>query len=323
MTLYNGEVRRFKGVQTDVSRESDLIMALGKVLIAAAWADGVLAPEEVNCLKDLLFRLPKLNAQQWSHLDIYIDSQVREDERMQLVTDLEALIRTPDEKALAEQTLQDLVGADAGVSDEERQVVEAIRRQIEQVDVGLLASARGLMQGAIGRRSQALGREAFLDDFVKNPVYYTLGRKQQAGELTLPPDLSEQDLRKMGLAGGLMAHIASVDRKVTEAEVDTMAKALQTEWSLSSSAAELVARVAISKTAAEADFYRLSRRFFESTQPSEREAFLRVLFQVAAADGQASNDEIETIRTMAQILKLTHKQFIDAKLTLPRTLREV
>lgn len=306
-----------------MSQESDLIMALGKVLIAAAWADGVLAPEEVNCLKDLLFQLPKLNAQQWSHLDIYIDSPVSEEERVQLVTDLEALIRTPSEKVLAEQTLEDLVQADAGVSDQERQVVEAIRQQIDRLDVGILASVRGLMQGAIGRRSQALGREAFLDDFVKNPVYYTLGRKQEAGELTLPADLTEQDLRKMGLAGGLMAHIASVDRKVTEAEVDTMAKALKTEWGLSPSAAELVARVAVSKTAAEADFYRMSRQFFECTQADEREAFLRVLFQVAAADGQASNDEMETIRTMAQILKLTHKQFIDAKLTIPRELREI
>lgn len=38
-------------------------------------------------------------------------------------------------------------------------------------------------------------------------------------------------------------------------------------------------------------------------------------------DGGVSNDEIEEIRTITNVLKLTHKQFIEAKLKIPRERR--
>ena len=44
-------------------------------------------------------------------------------------------------------------------------------------------------------------------------------------------------------------------------------------------------------------------------------------FAVAAADGMASFEEIEELRVVAQGMKLTHQEFIDAKLTLPRDKR--
>ncbi|QLQ04954.1 MAG: TerB family tellurite resistance protein [Anaerolineae bacterium] len=40
----------------------------------------------------------------------------------------------------------------------------------------------------------------------------------------------------------------------------------------------------------------------------------RFLFAVAAADGTLSNDEIETIRTLANTMVVTHERFIEAKL---------
>ena len=70
------------------------------------------------------------------------------------------------------------------------------------------------------------------------------------------------------------------------------------------------------------DYFRLCREFFSSTTGDERLRFLDVLFAVAAADGFASFNEIEEIRTIANGLKLTHQQFIDAKLRIPRAQRE-
>jgi uncharacterized tellurite resistance protein B-like protein len=69
------------------------------------------------------------------------------------------------------------------------------------------------------------------------------------------------------------------------------------------------------------DYYRLSREFFESTSEPERVCFLDVLYAVADGDGRVSFEEIEEIRTIANMLKLTHQQFIDAKLKIPRERR--
>ena len=69
--------------------DQNLILALAKVLVAAAWADGQIATEELNSLKDLLFQLPGLTASDWVQIEIYLDSPVDAAERQRLVSDLE------------------------------------------------------------------------------------------------------------------------------------------------------------------------------------------------------------------------------------------
>ena len=45
-------------------RDEHLILTLAKVVLAAAWADGELTHEEINSMKDVLFRMPQLSARQ-------------------------------------------------------------------------------------------------------------------------------------------------------------------------------------------------------------------------------------------------------------------
>ncbi len=82
-----------------------------------------------------------------------------------------------------------------------------------------------------------------------------------------------------------------------------------------------MAGVAVSETATMLDQSRLVREFADACGPEERAEFLDVLFAVAAADGEATYDEIEELRTIARWLKLTHEQFIEAKLKIPREQR--
>ncbi|MGB2911413.1 MAG: TerB family tellurite resistance protein, partial [Anaerolineales bacterium] len=55
----------------------------------------------------------------------------------------------------------------------------------------------------------------------------------------------------------------------------------------------------------------------ETTTAEQRVRFLDVLFAVADGDGRVSYEETEEIRLIAKMLKLTHRQFIDAKLKIP------
>ena len=118
-----------------------------------------------------------------------------------------------------------------------------------------------------------------------------------------------------------MARVAFVDRQVTEAERSLMLSALQDHWGLSSLEASIVAEAALSEISKGMDYFRLTRQFFECTTEEERLGFLDVLFAITAADGGATFEEIEEIRSIANVLKLTHQQFIDAKLKIPRELR--
>jgi uncharacterized tellurite resistance protein B-like protein len=297
-----------------------MILALAKVIIAAAWADGEIAHDEINSLKDLLFHLPDMDAHDWASLDIYIDSPIDAAERTRLVDDLLTSMKRRADKELALSALNDLIHADGEVPEAEARVAEEIREAIENADVGLLGGMGKLIKGPIQRRAEvAANREEYLDDFIKNRVYYGLRRRLE--EIGDSPELPEADLRKLSLAGGLMARIAHVDREVTAGERAAMVNALEDNWGCTEQEATIVTEVAVAAVAADLDFYRMAREFFTCTTEGERVRFLDVLFAVAVGDGSVSTPEIEGIRRIALNLKLTHKQFINAKLKIPKDKR--
>ena len=300
--------------------KQDLILSLAKVLLAAAWADGELTLEEVNSMKDLLFRIPELTARQWASLQMYLEAPVDEAERARLVEELRGAIRSRQDQDLALRTLDEILLADGQPTDEETVAAAEIRSAIESVDVGLLGQ---IFRGMTGRHARAVAnapnREHYLDEYLKNKVYYGVRRRLDLGEAEL--DVPEDTLRTLSLAGGIMAQVAQVNPQIADAELATMVGALQTYWHLSSEEAAFVAGVAISETAGLLDRSRLAREFADACGPRERAEFLDVLFAIAVADGEASYDEIEEIRSIARSLKLSHEEFIEAKLRVPREQR--
>lgn len=303
--------------------DANFILTLGKVIIAAAWADGEVAHEELNCLKDLLFRLPGLTGREWAMLDMYIESPVGAAERKRLVEQLQNELRSSRDKSLALQNLDDMVAADGIVSEEEKAIIEEIKSQIETANVSVFGQLGRVVRDSIQRREAALSdapnREEHLEDFIKNKVYYGVQRRLELGEVSL--DIPEDRLRKLSMVGGLMARVAHVDLVVTNEEFEAIVNSLKNEWGISQDEATFVTEVAVSEVGPDMDYYRLTREFFTSTNEEERRKFLNVLFSVANADGFVSSKEIEEVRTIANSLRLTHKQFIDAKLTIPKDQR--
>lgn len=311
--------------------DRNLALTLGKVIIAAAWADGKITPDEINSLKDLLFRLPHgrdtkgmhLTANEWALLEMYMQTPVGVAERSRLLEDLQAALRRPEDKELAIAAIEELIRADGVVTDTERAVANEIKAAINAVDLNIFAQLGRLIAGPIQRRSQAVerapNREQYFDDFVKNRVYYKVRQRLHMDDAEL--HIPDADVRKLSLAGGLMARVAHIDHAVNDDECDRMIQILQADWNISREAAALVAEVAVSEAGADLDFYRLTREFTTSTSAEERARFLDVLFDVATADGYLSNAEHEEIRLIAMSLNLSHDQFIAAKVRIPREQR--
>jgi uncharacterized tellurite resistance protein B-like protein len=307
-------------------------LTLAKVIIAAAWADHDLTPEEKDSLQDLLFRLPesyetgnrRLSSQDWAVLEMYLASRVGPEERALLIEELRSLLRTPKDKELVFQAIDDLVRADGVVTPQEAVVEEEIRAALEDADLGLFAQLTRLLQGPMERRSEAMqnapNRAQYFDEFVRNRVYYAVRRHMDEGaaELYIPDD----KLRRLSAIGGLMARVAHVDRDVTDAEFDAIVEMLQSELEIDQNESMFVAQVAIDEVSADMDFLRLTRELSASITPEEGDQLLDLLFDVADADGYVSHNEIEEIYTIAFNLNLSHRQFIRAKLKIPSERRE-
>ncbi|MDH3675955.1 MAG: TerB family tellurite resistance protein [Anaerolineae bacterium] len=296
--------------------EENMLMTLGKVIIAVAWADGQVTREEVNSLKTLLLRLPKLSAREWARLEMYIETPVDEAERNRLVEELRQSISSQSDKELVRTALQDMVHADDVVTADEQQVMAEISAAIDSVEVGAMGGLFQLVKDMVGRQSQATAdapnREQYFEDFVKNKVYYSVQRRLELNEGELK--LSDDKLRKLSLAGGIMARVARVDEEVTETEFNQIVEVLQAEWKIPREEATFVAEVAVSDTAAEMDRFYLIDGFMKVCSSAELIEFLDVLFAVAAADAEISYDETEEVRSIATAFNLPHKYFIKAKL---------
>lgn len=295
---------------------SSVIKTLAKVMIATAWVDGGISNEELNSLKDVLFQLPEMTASDWAELEIYLDSPIGEAERTRLVADLQDVLQNSNDKAMALSAIDAMVKADGKLTEKEIAVAQEVKSVIQEANVGVFGRLGSLL---VDRRTEtfanAPNRELYLDDYEKNKIFYSISRRLELDENSIA--IPEKELRKLSLAGGLMARVAYVDREVNEDEFDSMVAAIQKHWGLSDVEAALVAEVAVSEISKELDYYRLSRGFFEKTTEQERVHFLDALFMVANGDGYVSNLETEEIRTISKVLKLTHKQFIDAKLKIP------
>jgi len=300
--------------------KKNLVLSLAKVIIAAAWADGEVVHDEINSLKDLLFHAADITATDWAELEIYIEAPVDAKERARLVEELKAALVTPADMRLALDALKSIIQADGEVTNDEQVVMEEIKNALQEVNVSIFGRIGRVLRGPVQRRSQTFAdtpnRELHLEDFMKNKIFYEVRRRTEHGETAI--DIPEPELRKLSLAGGLMARVASVDRKVTEGEHTAMVAALQDKWGLSEDQANLVVEVAVSENGKSLDDYRLGREFFKATTEKERERFLETLFVVAQGDGRISAHETEEIRTISKLLKMTHRQFIQAKTSLSR-----
>jgi uncharacterized tellurite resistance protein B-like protein len=300
--------------------KTPLAMALAKVVIAAAWADGNLAPDEVNSLKNLLAETGQtvgsgemaLSMQDWAELDIYLYSPVETDERHRLVEELAAALRGPRDRTLAIQALDSLMTADRVTTDEERTVAAEIRAALERADAGPLSIFGGMLRRSFGMRASGPNREQFLDDFLNNRVYYAVRvRLGKAPEEDL--GIPAAEARKLALAGGILATLARVDANVAEVERERIVAALEQGWGISHERAVLVAEAAIDESKANLDPYTITYAFAQSTTVEERVRFLDALFAVAAGEGGISSEESAEISRITSAIRLEQRHFVEAK----------
>jgi uncharacterized tellurite resistance protein B-like protein len=297
-----------------------LAMPLAKVVIAAAWADGNLDPDEINSLKNTLAELGQtvssgemaLTMQDWAQLDIYLYSPVAPDERRRLVEELGAALRGPRDRALVFEALERLMTADRVATDEERQVAAEIRGAIERADAGPLAIFGSVLRRGFGVKATGPNREQYLEEFLTNRVYYAvrvrLGKSPEE-DLGIPAD----EARKLALAGGILATVAHVDASVSDAERERIVAALEQGWGISHDRAVLVAEAAIEEGKASLDPYTLTYAFAQSATIEERVRFLDALFAVASAEGGISSEESAEISRITSAIRLEQRHFVEAK----------
>ncbi len=300
--------------------DKDFVLELGKLLIAAAWADGNLSTTEINGLKELLFQLPDISGEEWMELELYMAAPVGEAERQRLLHRVLGRMGSAADKSLALETIDKLLPAGVLEGDQQTEVVQQLRNDLEQGNEGFLDHLRRPFRRILNLRGQHYSeehdRESRLEDFIKNTIYFQVTMEMRDRGIII--DLPDTDIRKLCLAAGLMARVAGVDHDVSAEETKVMGEVLRRHWALTEEQAQLVAEISHHRIFRGLDAIRLVKRFKELTTRTERKEFLHCLFEVANAADQTSFEEIEEIRSIVRGMDLSHQDFLDAKLAIPR-----
>lgn len=101
-----------------------LSLAVAKVLIAAAWVDGVVQPEEERFLRDFISRMPGIEEQTWEDLSPLLDRPIYEAERIRMLRDMRNLIIDQKDRRFAIQAINQLFISDGEIAPEEEEAVK-------------------------------------------------------------------------------------------------------------------------------------------------------------------------------------------------------
>jgi uncharacterized tellurite resistance protein B-like protein len=279
-----------------------------------------LSTTEINGLKELLFQLPDISGEEWMELELYMASPVGEAERQRLLDRVLGHMGSAEDKALALETIEKLMPSGSSESDQQAEVVQQLRDDLEQGSSGFLNHLQRPFRRMLNFRGQQYAeehdRESRLEDFIKNTIYFQVTMELRDRGITF--DLPDADIRKLCLAAGLMARVAGVDHEVSSEETKVMGEVLRRHWTLTEDQAQLVAEISHHRIFRGLDSVRLVKRFKDLTTRTERKEFLNCLFEVANSADQTSFEEIEEIRSLVKGMDLSHQDFLDAKLAIPR-----
>ena len=193
-----------------------LIGTLAKVVAAAGWADRTLSYDEIENVKDILFQFQRsvIDPREDAMFEMYIKSPIGAAERDRLVEELRETVWSEADKTYVLSALKGMVEADGQVTGEEQELLDQIQASIESVDTGFFGDLERLVRGALQRRSKAVlhvpNRERYFEEFLRDKVYYEVRRRLDLIKSDIT--IQDQELRKLSLAGGMMAYVARVDQ---------------------------------------------------------------------------------------------------------------
>lgn len=288
-------------------------VSLARVLIALAWADGQISHEELNFLKDFIFKFD-VTGEEWARLEMYLEDPVPPQEAEALIQDFVQRIGSHQERQVVLSALEGLMRADGMTTQEEREFLDRFTALVRQAPSApaLLNGIRGLFTHTVFQPVHGSQRSEELREFLNNRVLFKVRRALERERLSL--EARPDELAFATLFGGLLALVASVHEGLDARELAALRRHLHQTAGLSQEAVELILSV-IQETAARGlDRFRLTREFYGKSTPDQRVQLLDCLFDIAGSDADLQHAEVEEVRAIAYGLKFTHREFIQAKL---------
>lgn len=285
-----------------------------RVLIAAAWADGEITCEEMNNLK-AYFRELDLDSSELAALQPYLSDPIEDGEARTIIADFLEKARGQERETLI-AAVRDLVLADGELGSGEKEFLDMLEHARDQTTTASVFVAH--LKRIWGKRASTsddqFRRSDLVDEFVRNRVLYQVKRRlmHASGVVELDAD-TEKELRYVCTLGALLGHVAAADRVFDADERAAIAEILDDVSALQPRDIDIILEIVESEVFSDVGYFSFVRELNDVADAKDKRLILRMLFDVAAADGEISHEEQEEIRKISKALHIDHRTFIEAK----------
>ena len=132
---------------------------------------------------------------------------------------------------------------------------------------------------------------------------------------TSSTSVDETELRTHIAAGVLLLEAAHVDNECTEEEMKHVVQTLKTKFNLSPECVSELLEEAHLERKNSVDLWQFTNHMNQNYTQEEKLKVMEDVWRVIHADGQLEKHEDHFAHKLANLLRLTHKQLIDAKTT--------
>lgn len=141
-------------------------------------------------------------------------------------------------------------------------------------------------------------------------------RKIIAGNNTKPVPVQKQDpvLKRRIAASVLLLEAAHVDNECTDEEMDHVIDTLKSKFDLSHEYTEELITLAHEEKNKAVDLWEFTNHMNQHLSLDEKLAVMEDVWRIIHVDGKLEKHEDHFAHKLANLLRLTHKQLIDAKI---------
>ncbi len=252
---------------------SQLTIALAKILACAAWIDNDLANEEMSMIKEMVLSTGQVEDEEWYSVKIYFEYPPTEEELYKAISD-EVLKPKSNFIAVFIEMLK-------------RYLRVVLQKKRDQVNLGFV------------------GRERNLSEFIYNPVFFRLSHEIEKRRLHVYfQKLDKQILRKYSLMGAILGRAFSKNPELFEDATGYFLEELTKDDVLSPEAALIVAEIALTRSYNELDILRICREFFDMSTDVEKIYLVKQLVELTCAYRCLMGDGLDYLHQVAAHLKV-------------------
>lgn len=138
--------------------------------------------------------------------------------------------------------------------------------------------------------------------------------RQLVRQQTAAPTVPEESVSVAQAAAMLLLEVAWADHEIEEAELDAMRRTLKSLYGMEDTAIEALIRRARADHEASTGLFPFTRTLNDALTPEEKAVLLTQLWRLTQFSGERHHYEEHAIRRIADLLYLSHDDFIAAKL---------